>query len=39
VKVGPRVLLSRQHPTLRTKVGEPIYVQLNPEKCTVLKIA
>src|SRR5688572_13437917 len=24
VRVGTRVLLSRQHPTLRTKVGEPI---------------
>jgi iron(III) transport system ATP-binding protein len=39
VKIGPRVLLSRQHPTLRTKVGEPIYVQLDPEKCTVLKVS
>jgi iron(III) transport system ATP-binding protein len=39
VKVGPRTLLSRQHPTLRTRVGEPIYVQLDPEKCTVLKIS
>jgi iron(III) transport system ATP-binding protein len=37
VKVGPRTLLSRRHPTLRTKVGEAIYVQLDPEKCTVLK--
>jgi iron(III) transport system ATP-binding protein len=38
VKVGPRTLLSRQHPTLRTKVGESIFVQLNPEKCVVLKL-
>jgi iron(III) transport system ATP-binding protein len=38
VKVGARTLLSRRHPALRTKVGEPIFVQLNPEKCTVLKI-
>jgi iron(III) transport system ATP-binding protein len=37
VKVGPRVLLSRRHPTLRTKVGEPIWVQLSPEKCVVLR--
>jgi iron(III) transport system ATP-binding protein len=37
VKVGPRTLLSRRHPTLRTKVGEPIYAQLDPEKCVVLK--
>jgi iron(III) transport system ATP-binding protein len=39
VKVGPRTLLSRRHPTLRTKVGEPIWVQLNPEKCVVLKVS
>ena len=39
VKVGSRTLLSRRHPTLRTKVGEPIYVQLDPEKCTVLKVS
>jgi len=39
VKVGPRTLLSRRHPTLRTKVGEAIFLQLNPEKCVVLKVA
>jgi iron(III) transport system ATP-binding protein len=39
VKVGGRTLLSRRHPTLRTKVGEPIFVQLNPEKCVALKVA
>ena len=39
VKVGTRTLLSRRHPTLRTKVGEAIFVQLNPEKCVVLKVA
>ncbi|MBM3820991.1 MAG: ABC transporter ATP-binding protein [Acidimicrobiia bacterium] len=39
VKVGPRTLLSRQHPTLRTRVGEAIYVQLDPEKCTVLTVS
>jgi len=39
VKVGPRTLLSRRHPTLRTKIGEPIWVQLNPEKCVVLKVS
>jgi iron(III) transport system ATP-binding protein len=37
VKVGSRTLLSRQHPTLRTKVGESIFVRLDPEKCVVLK--
>jgi iron(III) transport system ATP-binding protein len=39
VKVGGRTLLSRQHPTLRTKVGESIFVQLDPEKCVVLKVS
>jgi iron(III) transport system ATP-binding protein len=39
VKVGPRTLLSRRHPTLRTKVGDAIFVQLNPEKCVLLKVA
>jgi iron(III) transport system ATP-binding protein len=39
VKVGPRTLLSRRHPTLRTRVGDTIFVQLNPEKCVVLKVA
>ncbi|MBF8301384.1 MAG: Fe3+/spermidine/putrescine transporter ATP-binding protein [Acidobacteria bacterium] len=39
VKVGARTLLSRRHPTLRTKVGDAIFVQLDPEKCVVLKVA
>jgi iron(III) transport system ATP-binding protein len=39
VKVGPRTLLSRRHPTLRTPVGDPIFVQLKPEKCVVFKVA
>ena len=39
VAVGARTLLSRQHPTLRTKVGEAIFVQLDPEKCVVLKVS
>ena len=39
VKVGPRTLLSRRHPTLRTKVGESIFVQLHPEKCVLLTVA
>jgi iron(III) transport system ATP-binding protein len=39
VSVGPRTLLSRQHPTLRTKVGEAIFVRLDPEKCVVLKVS
>jgi iron(III) transport system ATP-binding protein len=38
VTVGSRELLSRQHPTLRTPVGGAIFVQLNPEKCVLLKV-
>ena len=37
VTVGARELLSRQHPTLRTPVGGAIFVQLDPEKCVLLK--
>src|SRR5262249_46316207 len=39
VKVGPRTLLSRRHPRLRTPIGNAIFVQLNPEKCVALKVA
>ncbi len=39
VKVGTRTLLSRRHPTLRTRIGDAIFVQLDPEKCVVLKVA
>jgi iron(III) transport system ATP-binding protein len=39
VKLGERVLFSRQHPSLRSKVGEPIFVQLDPEKCVALRAA
>ena len=39
VSVGARMMLSRQHPTLRTPIGEPIFVQMNPDKCVVLKIS
>jgi iron(III) transport system ATP-binding protein len=37
VKVGPRALLSRAHPSLATRVGHPIYLSLDPEKCVALK--
>ncbi len=33
-----RTLLSRRHLTLRTKIGNAIFVQLYPEKCVVLKV-
>jgi len=38
VMVGIRTLLSRRRPTLRTKIGDAIFVQLDPEKCVVLKV-
>jgi len=37
VMVGERLLQSRRHPSLRTRVGEPIFVRLDPEKCVALK--
>jgi iron(III) transport system ATP-binding protein len=37
VKVGERVLLSRAHPSLGTKVGHPIFLSLDPEKCVALR--
>ena len=39
VKLGGRILLARTHPSLRTPVGDPIYVKLHPEKCVALKAA
>jgi iron(III) transport system ATP-binding protein len=39
VKLGERVLMSRRHPSLRTPIGNSIFVQLRPEKCVALKAA
>ena len=39
VKLGNRMLLSRQHPSLRSPIGHPIFVQLDPEKCVALRAA
>jgi iron(III) transport system ATP-binding protein len=39
VKLGSRMLLSRQHPSLRTPIGNPIFIQLDPEKCVALRAA
>jgi iron(III) transport system ATP-binding protein len=39
VKLGERILLSRRHPSLRTRIGERIYVSLHPEKCVAFKAA
>jgi len=38
VRLGSRTLLSRCHPTLRTKVEDTIFVRLSPEKCVVLDL-
>ena len=37
VAVGEKRLQSRVHPSLRTRVGEPIYLRIDPEKCVALK--
>jgi len=39
VKLGERVLMSRRHPSLRTPIGNSIFVQLPQEKCVALKAA
>jgi iron(III) transport system ATP-binding protein len=36
VKVNQRILLARAHPRLRTPIGEPIHVRLNPQKCIAI---
>jgi iron(III) transport system ATP-binding protein len=33
VKLGERSLMARVHPSLKTLVGEPLHVRINPEKC------
>jgi iron(III) transport system ATP-binding protein len=37
VGIGDLVLLARAHPSLRTPVGERIFVRLRPEKCIALR--
>ena len=39
VKLGERTLLSRRHPSLRTPIGNSIFVNFHPEKCIALKAA
>jgi iron(III) transport system ATP-binding protein len=39
VKLGERTLMSRRHPSLRTPIGNSIFIQLPPEKCVALKVA
>jgi iron(III) transport system ATP-binding protein len=38
VKLADRILLSRRHPSLRTPIGDPIWVKLYPEKCVAFKV-
>ena len=37
VLVGSRPVQSRAHPSLRTRVGEPIYVKIDADKCVALR--
>jgi iron(III) transport system ATP-binding protein len=36
VAVGDQLLLATAHPSLRTRVGEPIFLRISTEKCVVL---
>ncbi len=37
VKVGGRTLLARAHPSLRTPIGNPIFLRIDPEKCVAIR--
>ncbi len=37
VKIRDRALQSRAHPSLRTRVGELIYLRIDPDKCVALR--
>jgi iron(III) transport system ATP-binding protein len=37
VKVGDHSLLARVHPSLKTPVGDSIYIRMNPEKCICVR--
>jgi iron(III) transport system ATP-binding protein len=37
VKLGERILLARAHPRLRTPIGEPIGLCIDPDKCVALR--
>src|SRR5262245_46418707 len=37
VRIGNQVLQSRAHASLRTPIGDPIFVQFRPDKCVALK--
>jgi iron(III) transport system ATP-binding protein len=37
VKVAGRTLLARAHPSLRTPIGNQIFIRIDPEKCVAIK--
>ena len=37
--MGEVVLLARAHPSLRTPVGDPIYLRMKAEKCVAIPTA
>jgi iron(III) transport system ATP-binding protein len=37
LRAGDTLLLARSHPSLRTPVGDPIHIRIDPEKCVVLQ--
>jgi iron(III) transport system ATP-binding protein len=37
VKLGERLLQARVHPSLKTPVGQPIFLRINPEKCIAIQ--
>jgi len=39
VRIGERVLLSRAHPRLATRIGQPIHVVIAPDKLLALAAA
>ena len=36
IKVGDRTLLAKAHPSLRTPVGEKVFVRINADKCVAI---
>jgi len=39
VKVGETILLARAHSSVRTPIGDPIHIRMNPEKCVAISDA
>jgi iron(III) transport system ATP-binding protein len=36
IKVGETILLARAHSSIRTPIGDPIHIRMNPEKCVAI---